>query len=81
MMDSGDFDAISFKVVVVGNNGVGKSSLLQRFHLGEFHQERKPTVGVEHYSHELTVQNQKVKVSRIRRQGCSIFVISFLSAQ
>ena len=36
-----------FKVVVIGDSGVGKSNLLSRFTRNEFHLDSKSTIGVE----------------------------------
>ena len=37
----------SIKVVVVGNGGVGKSSLIERFGKGSFSKTYKKTIGVD----------------------------------
>jgi Ras-related protein Rab-11A len=44
--DDAEFDYL-FKVVLVGDSGVGKSNLLSRFTRNEFHLESKSTIGVE----------------------------------
>lgn len=36
-----------FKVVMIGDSGVGKSNLLMRYTKGEFNIESKTTIGVE----------------------------------
>jgi Ras-related protein Rab-11A len=36
-----------FKVVMIGDSGVGKSNLLMRYTKGEFNLESKTTIGVE----------------------------------
>lgn len=41
-----DFET-SIKIVVVGNGGVGKSSMIQRYCKGIFTQEYKKTIGVD----------------------------------
>ncbi|CAB1338887.1 unnamed protein product [Coregonus sp. 'balchen'] len=38
-----------FKVVLIGDSGVGKSNLLSRFTRNEFNLESKSTIGVEYY--------------------------------
>ncbi len=38
---------IAIKVVVVGNGGVGKSSMIQRFCKGVFTKDYKKTIGVD----------------------------------
>lgn len=44
---------VAIKVVVVGNGGVGKSSLIQRFCRGEFTSHYKKTIGVDFLEREL----------------------------
>ena len=41
-----DYDYL-FKVVIIGDSGVGKSNLLSRFTRNEFHLDSKSTIGVE----------------------------------
>eukprot|EP01111_Echinosteliopsis_oligospora_P015746 TRINITY_DN6319_c0_g1_i1.p1 TRINITY_DN6319_c0_g1~~TRINITY_DN6319_c0_g1_i1.p1 ORF type:complete len:224 (+),score=40.93 TRINITY_DN6319_c0_g1_i1:160-831(+) len=43
---SDDYDYI-FKLVLVGDSGVGKSCLLKRYQSNEFSSDNKPTIGVE----------------------------------
>lgn len=42
-----DDDGIALKIVVVGNGGVGKSSMIQRFATGVFTRDYKKTIGVD----------------------------------
>jgi len=44
--DTDDYDYL-FKIVLVGDSGVGKSNLLSRFTRNEFCLESKSTIGVE----------------------------------
>ena len=41
-----DYDYL-FKVVIIGDSGVGKSNLLSRLTRNEFHLDSKSTIGVE----------------------------------
>ena len=50
-----------FKVVLLGNSGVGKSNLLSMLNSGEFSHEFKSTVGVEFLTKQLEVDGTIVK--------------------
>jgi len=44
-----------FKVVLIGDSGVGKSNLLSRFTKNEFNLESKTTIGVEFATKNITL--------------------------
>ncbi len=46
-----------FKVVLIGDSGVGKSNLLSRFTRNEFCLESKSTIGVEFATRSITVSS------------------------
>ena len=50
-----------FKIVLIGDSGVGKSNLLSRFTRGEFSLESKSTIGVEFATKSVTVEGKIVK--------------------
>ncbi|XP_056366772.1 ras-related protein Rab-11A-like isoform X2 [Oenanthe melanoleuca] len=50
-----------FKVVLIGDSGVGKSNLLSRFTRNEFNLESKSTIGVEFATRSIQVDNKTVK--------------------
>ncbi|CAL8288821.1 unnamed protein product [Merluccius merluccius] len=50
-----------FKVVLIGDSGVGKSNLLSRFTRNEFNLESKSTIGVEFATRSLQVEGKTVK--------------------
>ncbi|XP_066194089.1 ras-related protein Rab-11A-like isoform X1 [Sylvia atricapilla] len=50
-----------FKVVLIGDSGVGKSNLLSRFTRNEFSLESKSTIGVEFATRSIQVDNKTVK--------------------
>ena len=56
-----DYDMI-FKLVIIGDSGVGKSNLLSRYLRDEFNIDTKSTVGVEFGTQKLEIQNYRVKV-------------------
>ena len=49
----------SFKIVLVGDQSVGKTSLLERIVYNKFHNHDVPTIGVEFQSKILTLLNDK----------------------
>ena len=55
-----DYDYL-FKVVIIGDSGVGKSNLLSRFTKNEFNLESKSTIGVEFATRTLTVEGKVIK--------------------
>ncbi|KAG7272127.1 hypothetical protein CRUP_021987 [Coryphaenoides rupestris] len=50
-----------FKVVLIGDSGVGKSNLLSRFTRNEFNLESKSTIGVEFATRSLQVDGKMIK--------------------
>eukprot|EP01080_Neovahlkampfia_damariscottae_P008484 gene8484-306_t len=60
MTDSSEYDFL-FKVVLIGDSGVGKSNLLSRFTRNEFNLESKSTIGVEFATRSLKIQEKTVK--------------------
>ncbi|OWK09601.1 hypothetical protein Celaphus_00006600, partial [Cervus elaphus hippelaphus] len=76
-----------FKVVLIGDSGVGKSNLLSRFTRNEFNLESKSTIGVEYYrgavgallvydiAKHLTYENVERWLKELRDQADSNIVI------
>lgn len=50
-----------FKLVLIGDSGVGKSNLLSRFTKNEFNLESKSTIGVEFATKSLNIDNKVIK--------------------
>jgi len=50
-----------FKVVLIGDSGVGKSNLLSRFTRNEFNLESKSTIGVEFATRSIEVEGKTIK--------------------
>ena len=48
-----------FKIVLIGDSGVGKSNLLSRLTRNEFNLESKTTIGVEFANKNVEVENGK----------------------
>ncbi|KAL8141270.1 hypothetical protein V2J09_007291 [Rumex salicifolius] len=55
-----DYDYL-FKVVLIGDSGVGKTNLLSRFAKNEFNLESKSTIGVEFATRSINVDDKIVK--------------------
>eukprot|EP00993_Chasmostoma_nieuportense_P003198 NODE_3933_length_871_cov_45.868280_g3778_i0.p1 GENE.NODE_3933_length_871_cov_45.868280_g3778_i0~~NODE_3933_length_871_cov_45.868280_g3778_i0.p1 ORF type:complete len:214 (-),score=75.34 NODE_3933_length_871_cov_45.868280_g3778_i0:166-807(-) len=63
-MSLSDFDYI-FKVVLIGDSGVGKSNLLSRFTRNEFNLESKSTIGVEFATRSIPTPDGKTVKAQI----------------
>ncbi|XP_063934280.1 ras-related protein Rab-11B-like [Zophobas morio] len=50
-----------FKIVMIGDSGVGKSNLLSRFTKNEFNLESKSTIGVEFATRTIEVEGKVIK--------------------
>jgi small GTP-binding protein len=50
-----------FKVVLIGDSGVGKSNLLSRFTRNEFNLESKSTIGVEFATRSVNIDGKTIK--------------------
>ncbi|ORY93340.1 ras family-domain-containing protein [Syncephalastrum racemosum] len=55
-----DYDYL-FKIVIIGDSGVGKSNLLSRFTNNEFNLESKSTIGVEFATKNVTIGDHRIK--------------------
>ncbi|KAJ8753394.1 hypothetical protein K2173_019793 [Erythroxylum novogranatense] len=55
-----DYDYL-FKLVLIGDSGVGKSNLLSRFTRNEFNLESKSTIGVEFATKSLSIDSKVIK--------------------
>ncbi|KAK2460655.1 hypothetical protein APHAL10511_007125 [Amanita phalloides] len=60
MAEGGQYDYL-FKVVLIGDSGVGKSNLLSRFTRNEFNLESKSTIGVEFATRSTNVDGKVIK--------------------
>ncbi|RVW43024.1 Ras-related protein RABA1b [Vitis vinifera] len=68
-----DYDYL-FKVVLIGDSGVGKSNLLSRFTKNEFNLESKSTIGVEFATRTLNVDGKVIKAQIWDTAGQESFV-------
>ena len=71
--ESVSYDHI-FKIILVGDNGVGKSSIIRRFCEGTYTHDMDTTIGVDFYLSEIDVNGKKIKVSSqgMRRGGLGV---------
>jgi Ras-related protein Rab-11A len=53
---------IFYKVVLIGDSGVGKSNLLSRFARNEFNPDSKSTIGVEFANRNIKIDNKSITV-------------------
>lgn len=58
---SQDYDSL-FKVVVIGDSGVGKTNLVSMYTMEVFNEEAKATIGVEFATKFLSYGTDRVKV-------------------
>ena len=54
-----------FKVILLGEAGVGKTAIFHRAKDNSFHENRKNTVGIDSFSMYMKVGDQQVTVSAI----------------
>ncbi|KAG0243225.1 small GTPase [Mortierella sp. GBAus27b] len=59
-MSDDEYDYL-FKVVLIGDSGVGKSNLVSRFTRNEFNLESKSTIGVEFTTRSIQVDTKTIK--------------------
>ena len=55
-------DLIKFKLIVVGNQGTGKSSILNRFVNETFEENYQATIGLDFQSKNITIHDQDVRL-------------------
>lgn len=60
MRRDGDYD-YTFKIVLIGDSGVGKSNLITRFTRNEFNLESKTTIGVEFAQKLKVIEGKTIK--------------------
>ena len=50
------------RLLIVGETGVGKTSLLVRFNEGNFYSDQKTTIGVDYKAKEIEIDGEVVKL-------------------
>ena len=66
-----------YKIVLIGDSGVGKSSLLSRFTRNEFDLESKSTIGVEFATRSITVDGKVIKAQVCFFSTFQVFIKKF----
>ena len=64
---------IKSKVVVLGDSGVGKSSILNRVKFNNFKEKMDSTIGCEFFAHDLFINNVNIKLLLWDTAGQEIF--------
>lgn len=60
MAEASEYDYL-FKIVLIGDSGVGKSNVLSRFTRNTFNQDSKSTIGVEFATRTIQIDNKAIK--------------------
>ena len=58
----------TFKIVMIGDSGVGKSCILLRFADDKFNEHFYATIGVDFRFKNITVDNKSVKLQIVRKK-------------
>lgn len=74
-----DYDYL-FKLVLIGDSGVGKSNLLSRFTKNEFNLESKSTIGVEFATRSINLDSKVIKAQIWDTAGQERFCFFLLSS-
>lgn len=53
---------LSFKIVIIGDSGVGKSNLMSRYTTNEFSQDTQATIGVEFMTKSVRIEEREAKI-------------------
>lgn len=53
----------TFKVVIIGDNYTGKTSLAYRLCTGKFYEKLETTIGVDFFEKILLINNNRIRVS------------------
>ena len=60
MADEENYDVL-FKIVLIGDSFVGKSNIMSKYLMNEFHEDSKATVGVEFGAKKFDIEGKSVK--------------------
>lgn len=54
-----------FKIIIIGDSGVGKTCLAHRFSTGKFPERTEATIGVDFWERKLDLNGAKIRVSSL----------------
>ena len=63
----------TFKIVMIGDSGVGKSCILLRFADDKFNENFYATIGVDFRFKNITIDNKSIKLQIVRKKLYFIF--------
>lgn len=78
LLESDDSYDFVFKIVLVGDVGVGKTCVVQRFKTGIFIEKQGNTIGVDFTMKTLEIQGKRVKVSAVHPYSCVLILHALL---
>ncbi|XP_053506429.1 ras-related protein Rab-19 [Ictalurus furcatus] len=61
-LEQEDYFDFLFKIILIGDTDVGKTSVIQRFKTGNFSERQQSTIGVDFIVRTLNIQGRKVKM-------------------
>ncbi|KAM9468174.1 ras-related protein Rab-19 isoform 1-T2 [Clarias gariepinus] len=61
-LEQEDYFDFLFKIILIGDTDVGKTSVIQRFKTGSFSERQQSTIGVDFIVRTLNIQGRKVKM-------------------
>ena len=78
--DVDDFDYL-FKIIFIGDAGVGKSALVHRFRYNLFVGQLASTIGVDFIVRSVNIDGKKIKVHFHQPTTCRVLYIVFIWVQ
>ncbi len=55
-----------FKLIIIGDSGVGKTNIINKYCKNDFSEQTKPTIGVEFYSKNLIINQKDPEKAKIK---------------
>lgn len=68
-----------FKIIVIGDSGVGKTCLTYRFCAGKFPDKTEATIGVDFREKVIEIDGEKIKVSMFSKAVIAVTINSSIS--